>query len=182
MIVLFGAIGSGKTEQGDRLASRLKCPRTSSSHLLRQNHNPLHLRQIAEGALVSDQDVIKLLEPELQKIGADKNEFILDGFPRSIAQAKWLVEQIKSGQVKFTAIIYLKVPRQAVIDRLLKRGREDDKEEIIRRRLDEYTNVTTPVLDYLRRNGYKVYEVDGAAAPQQVEKNIAAILESKNAG
>src|SRR5258708_1934894 len=131
MIILFGAIGSGKTEQGERLAKRLNCPRVSTSQLLRREADPKHLQQIAEGNLVSDQDILDLLGPELGKIGADKNEFILDGSPRSIPQAEWLVDQIKSGQVKFTAIIYLKVPVDMVIERLMKRGRADDKEGII---------------------------------------------------
>src|SRR3989338_1681887 len=182
MIILFGAIGSGKTEQGERLARRLNCPRLSSSQLLKQHSDPAHIKQIAEGTLVSDQDVIKLLEPEFKRIGADRNEFILDGSPRSIGQAKWLVDKIRTGEVKFTAIIYLKVPENAVVERLKKRGRVDDKEEIIRHRLDEYAKITTPVLDYLRGQGYQVDEVDGSPPPDEVENSIQQVLENKNAG
>ena len=182
MIILFGAIGSGKTEQGERLAHRLNCSRLSSSQLLRQQSDPRHLRQIAQGTLVSDQDVIKLLKPEFERIGADKNEFILDGSPRSIGQAKWLVDEIDVGEVKFSAIIYLKVPENVVVERLKKRGRADDKEAVIRHRLDEYAKVTTPVLDYLKSRGYSVDEVDGSPPPDEVEENIRQVLESKNAG
>ncbi len=179
MIVLFGAIGSGKTEQGERLAKRLNCPRISTSQLLRAHSDPHHLQQIAEGTLVNDQEVLDLLEPELVKIKADKNEFILDGSPRSIGQAKWLIGKIKAGEIKFTAIIYLKVPEAVVIERLKKRGRADDKEAIIRHRLDEYAKITTPVLDYLKSQGYTVDEVEGSLPPEEVEKNIQRVLESK---
>lgn len=182
MIVLFGAIGSGKTEQGERLVRRLNCSRISTSQLLRDHHDPAHLQQIAEGTLVSDEAVLNLLGPELKKIGADKNEFVLDGSPRSIVQAEWLIEKIKTGEIKFTAIIYLKVQQNVVVERLKKRGREDDKEEIIIHRLDEYTKITTPVLSYLRKNGFKVDEVDGSLSPDEVEAQIKKVLESKNAG
>jgi adenylate kinase len=182
MIVLFGAIGSGKTEQGERLVKHLDCPRVSTSQLLRQAADPRHLQQIAEGTLVSDQDILDLLGPELKKVDADKNEFILDGSPRSIPQAKWLISKIEAGEVKFTAIIYLKVPVRTVVERLVKRGRLDDKEDIIRRRLDEYAKITTPVLDYLGQEGYKVDEINGSPPSDQVEKSIQAVLETKNAG
>lgn len=181
MIVLFGAIGSGKTEQGKRLAKHLNCPQISTSQLLRANSDPHHLQQIAEGTLVSDKDVLALLEPELKKVDANKNEFILDGSPRSTIQAKWIVNKIETGEIKFTAIIYLKVPAQTVIERLIKRGRVDDKEDIIRHRLEEYEKITTPVLGYLEEQGYKVDEVDGSPPPDQVEQNIKDILEAKNA-
>lgn len=180
MIILFGAIGSGKTEQGERLAKRLKCPRISTSQLLREHSDPLHLRQIAEGTLVKDQDLLELLGPELKNIGADRNEFILDGSPRSIGQAQWITAKIKAGEIKFTAIVYLKVPVLSVIERLMKRGRPDDKEDIIRHRLDEYTKITTPVLDYLKQAGYQVDEVDGSPPPDEVENSIKKLLEAKN--
>lgn len=180
MIVLFGAIGSGKTEQGGRLVKRLNCARVSTSQLLRQNSDPKHLEQIAEGTLVSDQEILDLLDPELKKLGADKNEIILDGSPRSIGQAKWLIGKIKAGEIKFTAIIYLKVPVATVVERLMKRGRADDKENIIRHRLDEYAKITTPVLRYLDQKGYRVDEIDGSPPPGEVEKNIQTVLETKN--
>lgn len=180
MIILFGAVGSGKTEQGERLAKRLNYPRISTSQLLRAHSDPLHLQQIAKGSLVSDQGVLRLLEPELKKVGADKNEFILDGSPRSIGQARWLANKIETGEIKFTAIIYLKVGEDAVVERLMKRGRADDKQDIIRHRLDEYALVTTPVLDYLKQAGYRVDVVDGSPLPDQVEQNIKAILEAKS--
>lgn len=179
MIILFGAIGSGKTEQGQRLAKHLSCPRISTSQLLREHSDPLYLQQIEQGTLVSDQDVLDLLGPELKGIGADKNEFILDGSPRSIGQAKWLIKAIEAGEIKFTAIIYLKVPLRTVVERLMKRGRADDKQDIIRHRLEEYAKITTPVLDCMKRAGYQVDVVDGSPPPRQVEQNIKAILEAK---
>jgi len=181
MIIFFGTVGSGKTEQGERLAKRLNCPRISTSQLLRAHSDPFHLQQIAQGTLVSDQAVLNLLGPELKSIGADKNEFILDGSPRSIGQAKWIINLVETGEIKFTAIIYLKVSAQTVIDRLIKRGRADDKQDIIHHRLDEYTKITTPVLDYLKQAGYAVDVVDGSPSPEEVEKSIQRVLETKNA-
>lgn len=179
MIIIMGAIGSGKSEQTKRLADRLHCPRLSTSQLLRDNPTPERQARMQAGELVDDQEIIELLTDEFKKINAAKTEFLLDGAPRSITQAKWMLEKIRSGEIMLTAIIKLDVSKEVVISRLSKRGREDDKEEIILKRLSDYDSVTTPVVDFFRQNDIDVHEVDGEKDLDQVETAIKDILEKK---
>ncbi len=179
MIIIMGSVGSGKSEQTARLSSRLGIPSLSTSHLLREHLTPAREAKMRAGDLVDDEEIIELLQPELVKVQADKKEFLLDGFPRSVPQAAWMVDQIKAGKIKFKAIIKLNVSDEAVLKRMLSRGREDDKEEIIRHRLDAYHNTTIPVVDYLRQQGIEVDEVDGELQPDAVEAQIKKVLDSK---
>lgn len=178
MIILFGVVGSGKSEQAKRLVAKLNCPYISTSLLIRQNHNPQWEAIMMMGKLVSDEEITSLLEPELNKIGG-QTEFILDGAPRSIKQAQWLLNKVNEGKVKLTAIIYLKVSREITVQRLLKRGREDDKEEIISERFRQYEEVTTPVLDFLKNQGWPIYEINGEGSADEVEKEIWQVLKDK---
>jgi len=179
MIIIMGAVGSGKSEQTLRLANRLHIPRISTSSVLKANLTPEFEAKMAVGDLVDDQEVIKLLDAELIKVGADKNEFILDGSPRSVVQAEWLVGKIKDKSIKLGAIIKLNVSNEVVLGRMLKRGRDDDKKDIILRRLDNYYKITNPVVDYLRSHGITVHEVNGELTPDAVEAEIAKLLESR---
>lgn len=179
MIIIMGSVGSGKSEQTTRLARRLGLASISTSHLLRQHLTPEREAKMRAGDLVSDKEIIELLEPELDKVKSTGEDFILDGFPRSIPQAEWLVGKIKSGEVKFKAIIKLNVSEDEVMSRMLKRGREDDKREVIQHRLDAYHEITTPVVKYLRSNGIPVDEVDGELLPDVVEAEIKKVLDSK---
>lgn len=179
MIILFGIVGSGKSEQAKRLVSRLGCPHISTSRLLREKANPEWDRLIMAGKLVPDEDIFSLLEPEFNKIDASHKEFILDGAPRSVGQAKWLVEKISSSQLKLTIIIHLKAPRELVVQRLLARRRSDDQELIITNRFKEYEDITTPVLDYLKDQGFNIVEVDGSGSIDQVEERIWEVLKDK---
>jgi adenylate kinase len=106
MIILFGIAGSGKGTQAEILSKRLNCPTLSSGEVLRQNkNNPKILDALSAGKLVDDEIIMSLLEDELTKIHADTQEFVLDGTPRSINQAQWLVDKIKNGKLHLTAII-----------------------------------------------------------------------------
>ncbi len=177
MIVLMGPTGSGKGEQGDRLIRKLGWPRISTSDILRRTQDTKIRQKILRGELVSDQEMLALLEAELKKIDTPNQEFILDGAPRSVPQAEWLVKNLRSGQLKLTAIIHLNVPKQELLKRLLTRGRDDDSEAAILKKIEEYELKTAPVLDYLRRQGVKVYKVNGSGPPEQVEARIQEILE-----
>lgn len=179
MIILFGVVGSGKSEQASRIERKLNCPRLTVSQLLRERAKPRWEKLMQAGVLVSDEEIVQLLEPELEKIHAESQEFILDGAPRSVGQAEWLVKKIKAGEVKLTAIIHLKVSRETTVARMLKRGREDDTEEVIGERFKQYETKTTPVLDFLRRHGYEVIDVDGEWSADVVEQQIWKVLQGK---
>ena len=174
MIILMGSVGSGKTEQGSRLQRRLKCPKISTSQLLREQHKwDSHIK---EGRLVDDQEVISVLEPVLLQTQRESEEFILDGAPRSLAQAQWLVSLIASKQLRLTAVINLKVSDETVYKRLSKRGREDDRIEVIKKRLTDYHDITNPVLEFFNHSGIKVHEVNGELPQDEVEVQLIKIL------
>ena len=179
MIILFGVVGSGKSEQAKRLVAKLKCPHVSTSRLLREDLTPEHQAIMQAGKLVDDDNIFELLEPEFKRIDADHHEFILDGAPSSVGQAEWLLSKVKAGELKLTAIIHLKVPRDLILKRLLARGREDDQGGIIARRIEEYDNVTTPVLDYFRSQGYAVHQIDGGGSLGEVERQVWQTIKDK---
>lgn len=179
MIILFGVVGSGKSEQANRLEQKIGCPHITVSYLLRQQANPEWEKLMMAGRLVPDEVVFSVLEPEFARIDAANREFILDGAPRTVAQAEWLIKKIKDSKIKLTAIIHLKVSRETTMKRLLARGRLDDKEEIIAERFKQYEAVTTPVLEYLWNRGYKIYEVDGEWSADVVERQLWQILKDK---
>lgn len=179
MIILFGVVGSGKSEQANLLVERLHCPHVSTSQLLREHSNPQHEAIMQAGKLVDDENIFELLEPELKKVHAESQEFILDGAPRSVKQAEWLVNKIKAGEVKLTAIIHLKVSKETTLKRLLNRGREDDTEVVITERFRQYESVTNPVLDYLRQQGYKVFDIDGENPLDDVQQEVWQVVKDK---
>jgi adenylate kinase len=179
MIILFGVVGSGKSEQARRLVAKIKCPYISTSDLLRENLTPQVEETMLAGRLISDDYILSLLDPALKSAGADTQECILDGAPRTIIQADWLIDKVKSKEVKLTSIIHLRVTKKVVLERLRQRSRQDDKEEVIAQRLKDYEQITTPVLDYLRQAGFTVNEIDGKRTPEQIENDIAKLLKLK---
>ncbi len=176
MIVLVGSVGSGKTEQGRRLAKYLNCPWLSTSQLLRDKPSQPRHQQMATGELVADQAIIEVLEAEFKKIGAERNEFVLDGAPRSLAQSQWLLAKIKAGEVKFTAIVCLNVSKEEIFQRLADRQRTDDQKQVVLRRLEEYQTLTEPALAYLTQHGLKITEIDGNSPIEIVERRIHKAL------
>lgn len=182
MIILAGPVGSGKSEQGQRLARRLDSPWVSSGQLLRQRADSEHRQIMKIGGLVNDEYVLMLIGKHLKTLQADKKELVLDGVPRTVQQAKWLLEQIKTNQIMLTAIIKFKISETEIMKRLMGRGREDDRPEVIRHRLEEYKNNTERALEYLVSQGVKIDEIDGEDTPEEVEASIHRVLESKNAG
>lgn len=162
MIIITGIAGSGKTTQGQILANRLGCPWFSTGQMLRDNmHDPKVVKQMLEGEVIDDSVLLPLLKKEFKKLGADKNEFILDGSPRTLYQARWLADLAEKQEIFITAVIHLKASKDVVRQRLLARGRPDDKESAIAERFSEYDKAILPILGYLGQKGYKVLEING---------------------
>lgn len=176
MIIVIGIAGAGKSTQGQLLAQRLNCPWLSVGQLLRQNMDEDHKRRMLAGEMVEDEQLIPILGAELKRLGADKNELILDGSPRTKNQAEWLAGKAKNGEVKMTAVIHLNASKQTVKDRLLKRGRPDDTEAAINQRLLEYDKTIVPILEYLRTQGFKIYDIDGNGPAEKDSELIKQAL------
>ena len=177
MIILVGIAGSGKGTQAELLAKKLNCPIVSTGDLLRNNQDKSEVKAALDsGVLVGDEILLPLLEAEFSKIGANKKEFMLDGTPRNVKQAKWLMGKIKKGELKFTAIIHFLLNEQTALERLKTRARHDDSDEAIHGRFKFYRQSVLPAVDYFRDQGLKVHDVDASKTPEVVAADVEATL------
>jgi len=177
MIIFMGVAGSGKSKQGRLLADNLALPWLSTGEFLRMLVSGQRRKDMLEGKLLSDKEIITLVQRIFTIIDPSK-EFILDGFPRTTAQADWLIGQIKHGQLHATAVVHLVVSKEAVHERLLSRGRLDDTLEAIAERLREYEQSSKPILDHFRQANIPIYDIDGAQDIKKVQASILANIEN----
>lgn len=176
MIVIMGSVGSGKSGQGRLLADRLGCAYISTGDMSRRDRDKKAQVQVRNGKLVDDRHIIAMLEQELAGVHSESKELVLDGAPRTIPQAKWLIKKIRAGEVKLTAVIYLKVSKAEVVKRLGLRGRTDDDRQVLQQRLREFEKKTLPVVNYLRLQGIRVDDVEGEGTIEQVSHRINQVL------
>jgi adenylate kinase len=183
-LVLLGAPGSGKGTQATRLKEYLAVPHISTGELLRgavAAGTPLGLqaKEVMEaGGLVSDDVVLGMLEERLLKADT-ANGFILDGYPRNLAQANALGELLSRLKQPIDLAIQLDVDTELLVNRLAGRakaeGRADDSPEAVRNRLDVYRAQTAPVVDYYRNLG-KLAHLDGVGSLDAVFIRITEAL------
>lgn len=179
-IVLLGAPGSGKGTQAARLKTELKLAHISTGDLLRAQvkaGTPLGLRAKAVmecGQLVSDAIVLEMLEQRLAQADC-AGGFILDGYPRNLAQASALDGLLKRIGQPLDLALMLHVDSELLFQRLAGRaqaeGRKDDNPETVRERLRVYEAQTAPVIDYYRGCG-ELTEVDGVGEVDAVYQRI----------
>lgn len=176
MIIFLGIAGSGKSTQGQLLAAHLHCPWVSTGNLLRQKMDAATQKDMLQGKIVSDEQTLGVLDEEFKRIQADKKDFVLDGSPRTMEQAQWLVKKANAGEVKIRGIIHLTVSQATAKQRLLARKRPDDHEAAIAERFREYDNAILPIVAYLKQQRLTVYEIDGNQPPELVDKEILKVL------
>ena len=206
-IVLFGAPGAGKGTQAKELIKKYEIPQISTGDILREaiaKKTPLGLeaKKLMDGGnLVSDDLVNGLVEARLQEADCEKG-FILDGFPRTVAQAEALDKILEKFNKKIEKVIALDVSDDEIIERITGRRvskktgkiyhikynppvdekeedleqRADDNKETVMKRLEVYNKQTAPVLEYYKKQN-KVYSVDGAKKLEEITKDIIDILE-----
>lgn len=177
MIIFTGVAGSGKSVQGRMLADELGLPWLSTGEFLRMLVSGDRRKKMLEGHLLSDREIIKLVQKIFALIDVHE-EFILDGFPRTVLQADWLLNQHKHGQLDVTAVIHLVIDEEVVLDRLLARGRQDDTREAISERFKEYEEVTTPILDHFKKASIPVFDINGDGDIKEIHNQIKQAIES----
>jgi adenylate kinase len=185
-LVLLGAPGSGKGTQGTRLAERLGVPHVSSGDLLREHvANGTDLGRmvkgyVARGELVPD-DLILAVVGEAVAAARDTGGYVLDGFPRSLAQAERAYQAATGSGDTADAVIYLAVPDDVARERLAGRsvdGRADDSDpEVIERRLSVFHAETEPLLEFYGERGI-LKTIDATRPPEEVAAAIDAALKS----
>ena len=187
-LVLLGAPGSGKGTQAAMLKAELQVPHISTGDLLRaavKAGTPLGLKAKAvmeAGKLVSDEIVLAMLEERLSQADV-KNGFILDGYPRNLAQCEALEAVLKRIGQPLDIAVKLKVPAELIVERIAGRaaaeGRKDDTPETVRERLRVYHEQTAPVADHFASLG-ELRIVDGVGEVDDVFRRILAALRDKD--
>ncbi len=179
-LILFGAPGVGKGTQAEKISEDYDIPQVSTGEILRsavsrQTELGKKAQAIMErGELVPDDLMIKIIEDRITQEDC-KNGFILDGFPRTIPQAESLEKLLDKLEMPPFKCIEIKVPDDEIIKRLLARGRADDNEETIRKRLKVYKEQTAPVKDYYKSHDH-FHSIDGNQHVDRVYKSISHIL------
>lgn len=176
MIIFMGVAGSGKSVQGRMLADRLGLPWLSTGEFLRMLISGQRRKDMQAGQLLEDKEIIELVRKIFGVVDTNQ-EFVLDGFPRTVAQADWLLSQIKHGQLHMTAVIHLTASKEGVRERLLARGRQDDHEEAINQRFREYEEDVVQILDHFRKGGIKVFDINAEQTIEAVHEEIVKALE-----
>ncbi|HET7421110.1 MAG TPA: adenylate kinase [Candidatus Dormibacteraeota bacterium] len=183
--IIFGPPGSGKGTQAAHLEQELHLNHMSTGDILRSEvARGTALGQevgriMAAGDLVPDGlivDIVRSRLPEAEEgVGV-----LLDGFPRTVAQATALDEMLADEGHKVNFILALEVPEHVLVERLLNRakieGRKDDTRGAIEERMREYHKLTEAVLDHYRRRGLPVHSIDGVGTPDQVFERIREAL------
>jgi len=189
-LILLGPPGAGKGTQAARLTDKFKIPQLSTGDMLRaavKAGTPVGLQAKAvmdAGGLVSDEIVCGIISDRIEEADAS-NGFILDGFPRTVAQAKALDELLAKKAMGLDAIVELKVDENALLARIEKRAAEtvaaggtvraDDNPEAFKVRLVSYREQTAPVSAYYASRGV-LKTVDGMAPIDQVTAALDAML------
>jgi adenylate kinase len=165
-LVLLGPPGAGKGTQAIKLSEKLGIPQISTGDLFRKNISegtPLGVeakRYLDAGDLVPSELTNKLVEDRIEQPDA-ADGFILDGYPRSVEQARALDEMLKNHKTKLDAVLEFAVSEAELFERLKSRGRADDTEEVIHNRMQVYRDETEPLLEYYSRNNLQTVDAVG---------------------
>ncbi len=189
-LVLLGPPGAGKGTQATRIVKRFSIPQLSTGEMLREavaegTACGLRVRHIMDrGELVPDDVVVSVIANRIDHSDA-ANGFILDGFPRTVAQAEALDQELPTRGIKLDTVLQFEVDEDALLNRIRGRAEEaankgepvrrDDNPEVIKTRLDVYREQTAPVTEYYRSQGL-LNIVDGLQPIDVVTEQLTAAL------
>lgn len=183
-VVLMGAPGAGKGTQAKRLESLLGLPQVATGDLFRANlKNQTELGKLArtymdKGELVPNEVTIAMVRDRLSQPDCESGA-ILDGFPRTLAQAEALDDLLQEFGAKIAVVPFIHVNQDVLVERLAKRaeieGRADDNKETIRTRMQVYESETAPLLDYYDNRGLLV-KINGEQSIDEVSHDLTAVI------
>jgi adenylate kinase len=178
-LVLLGPPGAGKGTQAEKLAEKLQIPHLSTGELFRQNiGNGTKLgleakRYLDAGDLVPSELTNDLVDDRLSDPDTAGEGFILDGYPRSVEQARALHDMLERRGIELDTVLELRVPEDALFDRLKARGRADDTDDVIRNRMNVYRDETAPLIEYYSR---ELKTVDAVGTVDEVFARALRVL------
>ncbi len=181
-IVFIGPPGAGKGTQSLRLAEHLNVPPLSTGAMLRDataKGSELGIESakfMKQGQLVPDHLVEQILFQRLSEPDCAEG-CIIDGFPRTVPQAEALDDWLAERQSPLEIVLELYVPFEELHRRLAGRGRADDSQEIVLKRLRAYDDLTRPLLDYYQGRS-KLHRIDGLGSPDEVFERMLAAIKS----
>lgn len=178
MILFFGPAGAGKSVQGQILAARFGWRWLSAGQLLRDTHDPELIAEMQTGKLLDHDKVNNIIGDALMR-ATNIDSVILDGFPRAVEQAKWLVENQPTHGRSISLVVVLEVPRDELLKRLSLRGRPDDTPETIDERLKIYRQEIYPLLTYMTEQNVPIVHIDGEGTVGVVHDRIVDELVSR---
>jgi adenylate kinase len=186
-IVIFGAPGSGKGTQSEKMIQKYGFGHISTGDVLRdQIKRGTELGKTAKGyinngQLIPDDLMVSILADVYDSFGKDHKGVIFDGFPRTIPQAEALKEMLAKRGHKVAAMIELDVPEDELMKRLILRGKEsgrsDDNEETIKKRLTVYHNQTAPLIDWYEKEGIH-HHINGLGELDRIFADICAVIDA----
>jgi adenylate kinase len=177
MIIFMGVAGAGKSAQGKMLADSMAVPWVSTGEFLRMLITGQRRKDMLAGKLLGDQEIIAMVQKIFSMIDL-RDEFVLDGFPRTANQSDWLLNQAKHGLLPISAVIHLTASEEAVRERLMSRGRQDDNREAITARFKEYEQTSKPILKHFKEAGVPVFVIKGEGEVETIHENIKQALKS----
>ena len=185
-IVIFGAPGSGKGTQSDKLIEKYGLNHISTGDVLRaeiRKGTELGMtaqQYIDNGQLIPDSLMVSILASVYDSFGREHKGVIFDGFPRTIPQAEALKQMLDERGDKVAAMIELDVPEDELMSRLLlrgqKSGRADDNEETIKKRLVVYHSQTQPLIEWYKKEGLH-HHIDGLGTLERIFGDIQKVID-----
>jgi adenylate kinase len=178
-IVLLGAPGVGKGTQAKLLCEGHDWKHLATGDMLREavaEGTSLGLKAkeaMAGGDLVDDHVILGLIEEALDGIAG--GGYVLDGFPRTLAQAKGLDELLERRSEELDRVVFLSADSKVVVERMVKRGRDDDSPDTVRHRLEVYENSTRPLIGFYESAGI-LRRVDGVGEIEEIHERIESAV------
>lgn len=176
MIILFGLAGSGKGTQGKALSELFGWRWLSVGEAIRQTGGYEEI--VNSGGLIPDEDVIKLMDKNINKAEEEGFDVILDGYPRDVAQAEYMMQTMAD---KINGAIVLEVPKEELYTRLALRGRDDDKEKAsIDRRFEVFEQNIGTILPMLEAKNIPIEHVNGVGKIEDVTARLVEVIKNMN--